>query len=71
MSIAVPFLRWLARFLAIAGAVIAVHNPDAMAHEARPAYLELTETLPSLMASLAMCECASMMPGETNLPVAS
>jgi hypothetical protein len=33
--------------------------------------IELTDTLPSLMASLAMCEWASMMPGETNLPVAS
>ena len=31
--------------------------------------IELTDVLPSLMASLAMCECASMMPGETNLPV--
>ena len=29
--------------------------------------IELTVVPPSLIASLAMCECASMMPGETNL----
>ena len=33
--------------------------------------IELTVVPPSLIASLAMCECASMMPGETNLPVTS
>ena len=33
--------------------------------------IELTAVAPSLMASLAMCECASMMPGDTNLPVPS
>ena len=33
--------------------------------------IELTDVAPSLIASLAMCECASMMPGDTNLPVAS
>ena len=33
--------------------------------------IELTVVPPSLIASLAMCECASMMPGETNCPVAS
>ena len=33
--------------------------------------IELTAVAPSLIASLAMCECASMMPGETNLPVPS
>ena len=46
MSIAGRFVRWIARFLAIAGAAIVAHHPGAMAHEARPAYLELTETLP-------------------------
>src|SRR5688500_8480476 len=30
-----------------------------------------TTVPPSLMASAAMCECASMMPGDTNLPVPS
>ena len=30
-----------------------------------------TTVPPSLMASAAMCECASMMPGEMNLPVTS
>ena len=33
--------------------------------------IELTDVVPSLIASLAMWECASMMPGETNLPVPS
>ena len=33
--------------------------------------IELTVVPPSLMASLAMCEWQSMMPGETNLPVPS
>ena len=33
--------------------------------------IELTDVAPSLIASFAMCECASMMPGETNLPVPS
>ena len=33
--------------------------------------IELTVVPPSLMASLAMCECASMMPGDTNCPVVS
>ena len=33
--------------------------------------IELTEVPPSLMSSFAMCECASMRPGETNLPVPS
>jgi hypothetical protein len=33
--------------------------------------IELTVVAPSLMASLAICECASMMPGDTNLPAAS
>ena len=32
--------------------------------------IELTAVAPSLIASFAMCECASMMPGDTNLPVA-
>ena len=38
--------RWLGWLLA--GAVVAAiaHHPTAIAHEARPAYLELTETLP-------------------------
>ncbi len=40
------FFRSIARFLAIAAAAILAHHPGAMAHEARPAYLELTETLP-------------------------
>ena len=31
----------------------------------------VTESVPSFTASLAMCECGSMMPGMTNLPVAS
>ena len=31
--------------------------------------IELTVVPPSLMSSVAMCECSSMMPGETNLPV--
>ena len=46
MSIAGRFFRSLARFLTIAGAALVAHHPGAMAHEARPAYLELTETLP-------------------------
>ena len=33
--------------------------------------IELTVVPPSLIASLAMCECASMMPGDTNWPVVS
>ena len=33
--------------------------------------MELTVVPPSLIASLAMCECASMMPGEMNRPVTS
>ncbi len=33
--------------------------------------IELTDVPPSLMSSLAMCEWASMRPGETNLPVPS
>ncbi len=33
--------------------------------------IELTVVPPSLIASFAMCECASMMPGETNCPVVS
>ena len=33
--------------------------------------IELTVVPPSLIASLAMCECASMSPGETNWPVVS
>jgi len=40
------FLRAIPRFLAIAGAALVAHHPSAIAHEARPAYLELTETLP-------------------------
>ena len=31
--------------------------------------IELTVVPPSLIESFAMCECASMMPGEMNLPV--
>ena len=46
VSIAGRFFRCIARFLAIAGAAIVAHHPGAMAHEARPAYLELTETQP-------------------------
>ena len=46
MSVARRFFRCIARFLAIAGAAIVAHHPGAIAHEARPAYLELTETLP-------------------------
>jgi hydrogenase/urease accessory protein HupE len=38
--------RCIARFLAIAAAAILGHHSGAIAHEARPAYLELTETLP-------------------------
>lgn len=33
--------------------------------------IELTVVPPSLIASLAMCECASMIPGDTNRPVVS
>ena len=33
--------------------------------------IELTVVPPSLIESAAMCECASMMPGETNRPAAS
>jgi hypothetical protein len=33
--------------------------------------IELTVMPPSLIESAAMCECASMMPGDTNRPVAS
>src|SRR5262249_21034184 len=33
--------------------------------------IELTDVPPSLMSSLAMCEWASISPGETNLPVPS
>ena len=33
--------------------------------------MELTVVPPSLIASFAMCECASMMPGDTNCPVVS
>ena len=31
--------------------------------------IDVTESEPSLIASLIMCECGSMMPGITNLPV--
>ena len=33
--------------------------------------IEATERAPSLMASAAMCVCASIRPGETNFPVPS
>ena len=33
--------------------------------------IELTVVPPSLIDSAAMCECASMMPGETKRPLAS
>ncbi len=33
--------------------------------------IELTVVPPSLIESAAMCECASMMPGDTNRPDAS
>ena len=33
--------------------------------------IELTVVPPSLIESFAMCECASMMPGETKRPVTS
>ena len=33
--------------------------------------IELTAVAPSLMASLPICECASIRPGVTNLPVPS
>ena len=33
--------------------------------------IELTVVPPSLIESLAMCEWASMMPGDTNLPLTS
>ncbi len=46
MTVARRFFRCFARLLAIAGAAIIVHHPGAIAHESRPAYLELTETLP-------------------------
>src|SRR6185295_3282838 len=46
VSIAGRFVRWTSRLLAIAGTALVAHHPGAMAHEARPAYLELTETLP-------------------------
>ena len=39
-------LRWLGRLLAAAIVAVIAHHPAASAHEARPAYLELTETLP-------------------------
>ena len=45
MSIARRFVRCIARSLAIAGVAILAHQPGAIAHEVRPAYLELTETL--------------------------
>ena len=46
MTVARRLIRCFARFLAIAGAAIVAHSPGAIAHESRPAYLELTETLP-------------------------
>ena len=46
MSDARRSCRCIARFLAIAAAAILGHHSGAIAHEARPAYLELTETLP-------------------------
>ena len=33
--------------------------------------IDVTESEPSLVASLIMCECGSMMPGITHLPVPS
>jgi len=36
--------RWLQRLLVVATFGIMAHHPDVGAHEARPAYLELTET---------------------------
>ena len=38
--------RWLGCLLAAAIVIVVAHHPAASAHEARPAYLELTETLP-------------------------
>ena len=38
--------RWLGRLLALAAVAVIAHHPSASAHEARPAYLELTEALP-------------------------
>ena len=45
MSAASQLLRWLGRVLTLAALSLLVLGP-ASAHEARPAYLELTETLP-------------------------
>lgn len=46
MTTARRFFLCIARFFAIAGVAFVVHCTSATAHEARPAYLELTETLP-------------------------
>ena len=46
MSATSPLLRWLERVLGLAVLTLLALGPTASAHEARPAYLELTETLP-------------------------
>ena len=46
VNVAARVVRWFGRMLAVAAVVVIAHYPSASAHETRPAYLELTETLP-------------------------
>ena len=46
MNVAPHLIRWFGRVLAVAALAVLAHHPSATAHDARPAYLELTETLP-------------------------
>ena len=46
MTVAARRCRWWARALSLAALTVLAHDLSGNAHEARPAYLELTETLP-------------------------
>jgi hydrogenase/urease accessory protein HupE len=45
-TLAARVCRWLEPLLAVAALAVMAHHPGVSAHEARPAYLELTEALP-------------------------